>query len=119
MNRTQQNKTATAVAKFKYTGLMTLTNQNCMCEEIKSSSNQRTGRGENGGEGGMFVMIAFRISCPSLCYQKTVKQNIHRTIIMPLVLHGCDTWSLKLYNTVRGPDIDPFQTRYFRLQKKE
>lgn len=44
------------------------------------------------GGGRIFVMIAFRISCPSLCYPKIVKQNIHRTIIMPLVLRGCDTW---------------------------
>jgi hypothetical protein len=63
----------------------TLTNQNCIQEEIKS-----------------------RLKSGNVCYQsvqnilsstllsKNLKIKIHRTIILPVVLYGCETWSLKL-----------------------
>jgi hypothetical protein len=32
--------------------------------------------------------------CSSLLLSKNVKLRIYKTIIMPLVLYGCETWSL-------------------------
>jgi hypothetical protein len=34
---------------------------------------------------------------PFACCQKNVKVRIYKTIILPVVLHGCETW----YLTVR------------------
>jgi hypothetical protein len=33
---------------------------------------------------------------------KNIKIKIYRTIIVPVVLYGCETWSLKLRNIGRG-----------------
>ena len=78
------NSTFERVEEFKYLGT-TLTNQNSNAEKIKS-----------------------RLSSGSACYHsvqnllssrllpKNLKIKIYKTIILPVVLYGCETWSLTL-----------------------
>jgi hypothetical protein len=44
----------------------------------------------------MLAIIQCRICCPPVCYTKNIKLKIYRTIIVPIVLHGCETRSLIL-----------------------
>jgi hypothetical protein len=60
---------------------MTLTNQNCICKEVKN-----------------------RLNLENACYHavqsfvfilaKYVKVKVYKTIILPVVLCGCEIWSL-------------------------
>jgi hypothetical protein len=43
---------------------------------------------------GMLVIILCRIFLSSNLLSKHVKIKIHRTIILPIVLYGCETWKL-------------------------
>jgi hypothetical protein len=63
------------VAQFKYLGII-LTNQNFIQEEIKRRLNP----------------VQNILSPCLLC--KNVKISIYKTIIMPVVLYGCETLSL-------------------------
>ena len=86
------------VEEFKYVGT-TLTNQNSIQEEIKS-----------------------RLKLGNACYysvqnlsssllSKTLKIKIYRTIILPVVLYGCETWSLTLREESR---LRVFENRVLR-----
>jgi hypothetical protein len=44
----------------------------------------------------MLAIIWCRIFCLLGCYPKNLKIKIYRTIILPVVLCGCETWSLTL-----------------------
>ena len=44
----------------------------------------------------MLAVIRCRIFCLPVCYPKNLKIKIYRTIILPVVLYGCETWSLTL-----------------------
>jgi hypothetical protein len=44
---------------------------------------------------GMLAIIRCRIICLPVCYQN-LKIKIYRSIILPVVFYGCETWSLKL-----------------------
>ena len=44
----------------------------------------------------MLPVICCKIFCLSVCYKKILKTKIYRTIILPVVLYGCETWSLTL-----------------------
>jgi len=78
------NSSIDRVEEFKYLGT-TLTNQNSIQEEIKC-----------------------RLKLGNVCYylvqnllstrllSKHLKIKIYRTIIQPVVLYGCETWSLTL-----------------------
>ena len=76
------NTTIERLEEFKYLGT-TLTNKNCIQEEIKS-----------------------RLKLGNACYYSVLnllsssllsrKLKIYITIILPVVLYGCETWSLTL-----------------------
>jgi hypothetical protein len=68
------NRCSENVAQFRYLG-MTITKQNLIQEEIKRRSNSG-----------------------NACYHsvQNIKITIYKTIILPVALHGCGTWSLTL-----------------------
>jgi len=72
------------VEEFKYLGT-TLTNQNSIHEEIKS-------RLKSGNACYHSVLNLLSSSLIS----KNLKIKIYRTMIWPVVLYGCETWSLTL-----------------------
>ena len=42
------------------------------------------------------VICHCRTFCLPGCYPKNLKIKIYRTVILPVVLYGCETWSLTL-----------------------
>jgi hypothetical protein len=60
------------------------TNQNCIHEGIKSVK-----------YGGCFVPCIQNI-LSSCVLSKNIKKKVKRTIILPVVWYGCETWFLKL-----------------------
>jgi hypothetical protein len=43
----------------------------------------------------MLAIILYKI-CLSVSYQKNLKIKIYKTLILPVMLYGCETWSLTL-----------------------
>jgi len=72
------------VEEFKYLGT-TLTNKNSIQEEIKSRLKL-----------GNACYYSVQNLLSSRLLSKTLKIKIYRTIILPVVLYGCETWSLTL-----------------------
>jgi len=72
------------VEEFKYFGT-TLTNQNSIAEEIKSRLRL-----------GNACHHSVQNLLSSSLLSKNVKIKIYRTIILRVVLYGCETWSLTL-----------------------
>jgi hypothetical protein len=44
----------------------------------------------------MLAIIQSKIFCVPISYQKNLKVKIYKTVILPVVLYGCETWSLAL-----------------------
>ena len=78
------NSTFERVEEFKYLGT-TLTNQNSIAEEIK-----RRLRSGNACYHSVQNLLSSRL------LPKNLKNKIYRTIILPVVLYGCEAWSLTL-----------------------
>jgi hypothetical protein len=72
------------VEEFKYLAA-TLTNQNCIQEEIKSRLKS----------GNAYSHLVQNILSSRLL-SKNVKIKVYRTIILPVVLYGFEIWSLTL-----------------------
>ena len=84
---------------LKYLGT-TLTNQNSIQEEIKSRLKLGNAR---------YHSVQNLLSSSLL--SKNLKIKIYRTIILPVVLYGCETWSLTLREEHR---LRVFENRVLR-----
>ena len=83
-NVRNDNGTFERVEEFKYLGTA-LTHQNSIPEEIK-----------NRLRSGNACYYSAQNLLSSRLLSKNVKIKIYRTIILPIVLYGCETWSLTL-----------------------
>jgi len=78
------NSSIERVEEFKYLGTV-LTIKNSIQEEIKSRLKL-----------GNACYYSVQNLLSSSLLSKNLKINIYRTIILPIVLYGCETWSLTL-----------------------
>jgi hypothetical protein len=83
----------------KYLGT-TLTDQNRIHEEIKSTLNS-----------GNACYHSVQSLLSSRLLSRNVKVKIHKTIILPVVLYGCETWSVTLREEHR---LRVFENRVLR-----
>jgi len=93
------NSSIERVEEFKYLGT-TLTNQNSIQEEIKSKLKL-----------GNACYYSVQNLLSSSLLPKKLKIKIYRTIILPVVLYGCETWSLTLREKRR---LRVFENRVLR-----
>ena len=83
-NTVIENLSFENVQKFKYLGV-TVTNTNDIREEINCRINM-----------GNACYYSFEKILLSHLLSKKMKVNTYKTIVLPVVLYGCDTWSLML-----------------------
>jgi len=104
-----------AATNFKYFG-RTLTHQNSINEEI-------TSRVKSGNA--FYHYVQNRLSFCLL--SKNIKMNIYRTVIFPVILYGCETWSLilrsvfenRVLEKIFGSKRDELKREWRRLHNKE
>jgi len=113
------NSTFEGVEEFKYLGT-TLQHQNSIPEEIKSR--MRLG---NACYHSVQNLLSSRL------LSKNLKIKVYRTIILPVVLYGCETWLLTLredrklrvfenmvLRRIFGPRSDEVKGEWRRLHKR-
>jgi len=88
-----------SVEQFKYYGT-TLTNQNSIQDEIKSRLRS-----------GYTCCLSVQNLLSSRLLSKNTKIKKYRTIILPVILYGCETWSLTLREERR---LRVFENRVLR-----
>jgi hypothetical protein len=93
------SKSFERVEEFMYLGI-TLTNQNSIHEEIKSRLKWGNA---------CYHSVQNLLSCRLL--SKNTNIMVYRTIILPVVLYGCETWSLTLREEQR---LRVFENRVLR-----
>ena len=93
------NSSIERLEEFKYLGT-TLTNQNSIQKEIKSRL-----------KSGNACYHSVQNLLSSSLLSKNLKIKIYRTIILPVVLYGCETWSLTLREEHR---LRVFENRVLR-----
>jgi hypothetical protein len=59
----------------------------------------------------MLAIIESKIFCLPVSYKKNIKIKIYRTVILPVVLYGCETWFLTLREEHR---LRVFENRVLR-----
>jgi hypothetical protein len=79
---------------------MTVTYRNLIQEEIKRTSNS-----------GIACYLSVQSLLSSRLLSKNLKIRIYKTIILPVVLHGCENWSLTLREEHR---LRVFENRVLR-----
>jgi hypothetical protein len=87
------------MTKFRYLGT-TLTDQNHMHEKIKSRLNS-----------GNAFYHSVKFLLPSLLLSRNLEVKIYKTLILPVVLYGCETSSLTLREEHR---LKVFENRVLR-----
>jgi hypothetical protein len=93
------NRSFEDMAKFRYLGT-TLTDRSCMHEEIKSRLNS-----------GNACYHSVQSLSSSHLLSSNVKVKVYKTIILPVVLHKCETWSVTLMEEHR---LRVFENRVLR-----
>ena len=118
-NITTDNTSFERMQQFTYSRT-TLKNQNSIQEKIKGRLKSRNA-----------CYNSVQNLSPSRLLSKNIKINTYRTITLPVVLYGCETWSLTLrqecrlrvyknrVRTIFGPKMDGVRGEYRRLHNVE